>query len=68
MNQRVSSNQIQILNNDLSFNGWVLDKNGNQIKNIHKHDKILGAREVMMSLYDIASNELNIQKLSSFIW
>ena len=59
--------QNQILNNDVAFNGRVLDKNGVEIKDVHWHDKILGAREVMISLYDIAQNELNIKCLQSFI-
>ena len=60
-------NQVQILNNDVAFNGRVLNKNGIQIKDVHKQDKILGAREVMISLYDFAQNELNIRSLQSFI-
>lgn len=58
----------KILSNDVAINGWVLDKNGKQIKDIHRHDKILGAWEVLISLYDIALNETKIKDLQSFIW
>jgi len=53
--------------NDIAPNGWLLDKNGNEIKHLHKEDKILGAKEVLISLYDLASNEKKILGLKQFI-
>ena len=55
------------MNNDIAPNGRVLDKNGTEIKSTHWDDKVLGSRELLISLYDIAQNELKIIGLSSFI-
>ena len=55
------------MNNDIAPNGRILDKNGAEIKSTHWDDKVLGSRELLISLYDIAQNELKIQGLKSLM-